>query len=186
MKLNIMIAIAIGVLTYGLTLYFNHNDRPNMVVQPEDSALIKPVLGKIAPDFSFTDTKGRARALRDFGGKIVILNFWASWCAPCIKEFPALIELASTNKDVVLIALSSDFESSAMHKFIEKMKKNHPAIARSNIYIALDEDNRITGPLYETFKLPETLIIDRSQMLAHKLIGANWTVLGVQNILSDL
>lgn len=168
MRLNIIIAACIGLLTYGLTLYMDGRS-PGVTQAPINATT--PQSGDTAPDFTFTDINNKTHSLRDFEGKTVILNFWASWCPPCIKEFPLLLKAAEQNKDsVILIALSSDHDPEAMTRFTDKLALENA----DNVFIALDEETKITGGLFQTFRLPETIIIDPEQKLQHKLVGANW------------
>ena len=74
-----------------------------------------------APQFTFLDIAGKEYALSDYAGKIVILNFWASWCAPCITEFPHLLSFAAANPDIILIALSSDKDKAVVENFLKRL-----------------------------------------------------------------
>jgi len=193
MKTNIAILLIVATITYALTLYLSDNNiNTNINNVPNKSAIEKQIKGaQIIPDFTFTDINGEQKSASDFEGKIIILNFWASWCAPCIKEFPNLLDIAKTNKDtVILIALSSDLDEAAIQKFITKGKAmesfNGLDFNATNIHIALDKNQQITAGKFSTFKLPETLIIDRNQNLRHKLIGADWTREDLQNIIESL
>lgn len=171
MWLNVLIVVSVGLLGYGLTVYFDHSvqAQPNIVEVPpkEDISVQKD---QEVPAFSFTDIEGKTHDIRDFKGKIVILNFWASWCAPCIKEFPDLLDLAkSFEKNAVLIALSSDQEEEPMNRFLNKIDLH------SNVYVAMDEDVKVTNGIFGTFRLPETFIIDQDQKLVRKIVGADWS-----------
>ena len=176
MWLNILIAVSIGVLTYGATLYIDHHSMPDEPVEKEIQADGLKI-DSIVPDFSFTATDGKTRKLSDFKDRIVILNFWASWCAPCVVEFPALINVAASydKKEVVLIALSSDHDPAAMDRFLQKLDEQKGIdLGLANLLIALDKENAITQGVFQTFRLPETFIIDGNQKLRQKIIGANW------------
>lgn len=180
MRLNLLIALAVALATYALTLYFN-NRTPQITQAP--ISVEAPTTGEITPEFSFTDVNGRVHSIRDFEGKKIILNFWASWCPPCIKEFPLLLKAAAENKeDTIFIALSSDHEPEAFNRFIDKLE-----IKRAdNIFIALDEQTKITGGLFQTFRLPETILIDKKQRMRSKLIGADWTYEQLASLLKGM
>ena len=168
-KLNLLLFLAVLVIGYGAThVLFQGAPRvENLAVS----------------DFEFTDIKGRTQRLDDFKGKVVILNFWATWCAPCVKEFPVLLDLAHKNaEDVVLVALSSDIDDVAIEKFL--VKYGYQDLA-DHIYVARDVQN-LTGDLFKTYRLPETLIIDRGQQVHHKFIGADWGFEQAQDILDRL
>lgn len=168
--LNAVLFAVIAVLTYAATTHFDRGRAEAVNVQPE--SVIETVEGgDTAPDFSFAAGKGK-RALRDFRGRIVILNFWASWCPPCVKEFPALLEVAAAfPDDVVLIALSSDLDRAAMEAFLKKQDFR----AAPNVFVALDEDQAVTQTVFQSFRLPETILIDRNQRMRKKIPGADWT-----------
>ncbi len=190
MMKNILILSAIALATYGITLYFGSRK----IVQPVPVAEnieqdFTPVQGEyqIVPEFIFTDINGNAHNIRDFKGKTVILNFWASWCAPCIVEFPHLIEAAHKNKDVILIAMSSDLDQEIVENFMTKMeKKQNLDFDAPNIIITRDESYTITTDLFGTISLPETILIAPNQTMRHKFIGANWTPKELQDQLDKL
>lgn len=186
MKMNILIAVLIGLFGYGLTVYFNDKDPMSGVVRAPVQVVEEPYRGEnVVAGFSFTDMKGDVHHIDDFKGKVVVLNFWASWCPPCVKEFPYLLEAALANSDdVVLLAISSDFDVQAMQRFVDKLGTVHDI--PSNVYIALDENTIITRDIFGTFKLPETLIIDRNQKVVHKLVGADWEMEDLQNRIQSL
>ncbi|MFK7839471.1 MAG: TlpA family protein disulfide reductase [Bdellovibrionales bacterium] len=193
MKLNIILLLIVGVSTFGLTLLLTNNNVVKTINEiPNKEAIKKEIKNKEAiPAFTFTDINKTTKNSADFKDKIIILNFWASWCAPCIKEFPNLLKAANNNpEDIILIALSSDLEESAINRFIKKAQQNENFDTLSfngpNIHIALDIDQAITAGKFSTFKLPETLIIDQQQKLQHKLIGANWTLNDLQAIIDKL
>lgn len=177
--LNGCIIVLLGLAGYGITLYLD--GRAPRGVETQTSAPA-PMHTQI-PAFSFTALDGAQHDIRDFRGKIVILNFWATWCAPCQKEFPALLRIADSHKDdIVLIALSSDIERAAIDRFLNKLSYK----PRANVHIALDDSQRITAGLFQTYRLPETWIIDRQQLLKHKLIGAEWTDEDLRSIIEKI
>jgi thiol-disulfide isomerase/thioredoxin len=122
-----------------------------------------------APVFGFFDLGGKKHNLSDFQGKIVMINFWATWCPPCVVEFPNLIALANDFKsDVVLIAVSSDFEDDSLQRFLGK-QKNWQA---DNILVTRDEVGA-TANLFQVYRLPETWIIGRRGEILDKWVGAD-------------
>ncbi|NCT40202.1 MAG: TlpA family protein disulfide reductase [Alphaproteobacteria bacterium] len=193
MKINIAVLLIVGILTYALTLYLSDNNiKPNITNVPDKNSTEETITNtQKIPSFDFTDIHGNTKTIGDFEGKIIILNFWASWCAPCIKEFPDLLYTAANNPDdIVLIALSSDLDEGAIDKFITKMKGTtgfeNLNFNAKNIFIAHDQDQAVTAGKFGTFKLPETLIIDRNQNLRKKLIGANWEIDDLQSSIDAL
>lgn len=172
--LNTALFVAIALIGYGLTIYLDSG-------KPPTSGKIEKEAGETVPDFSFTNLSGAKHDLENFRGKIVIINFWATWCAPCVVEFPALLELAAKNKDdVVLIALSSDMNEDAIKEFLKKQPAPAP-----NVYIAHDRED-VTFKLFGIKQLPETVITDRDLKKHIKLIGAEWSREEVQEIIDSL
>jgi len=126
-------------------------------------------VGDSAPDFSVVADNGRTVSLENFGGRLLILNFWATWCPPCIQEMPSLDELQKRFKDsgVVVLGLSVDKN--------EKDYRNLLSKANVSFLTARDPENRINQE-YGTFKFPETYIISKNGKVIQKIIGpANWT-----------
>ncbi len=172
--LNTTLFVAVALIGYGLTVYLDNSAPPARAkIEKENSEAIA--------DFSFTDLAGSTHNLEDFEGKIVIINFWATWCAPCVVEFPALLDLAAKNKsDVVLIALSSDMDEAPIRNFLKKQQT-----PGANVYIAHDSEN-LTLKQFGVSQLPETIITDRALKKRTKLIGAEWSSTEVQKIIDAL
>ncbi len=116
--------------------------------------LIEPPVAP--PDLSFTDAEGHTHTLKEYVGKGVVLNLWATWCAPCIAEMPSLDRLAGTLADrgIVVLPLSSDHGGAAA---VRQFYKQH-AITR--LPVLLDPDGNTTRAL-GVGGIPVTFIIDR-------------------------
>jgi cytochrome c biogenesis protein CcmG/thiol:disulfide interchange protein DsbE len=128
----------------------------------------KPTLvGSPAPDFTVEDAD-RKVSLHDLKGKIVVLNFWATWCPPCIEEMPSLVKMQKQMKNnVVVLAVSVDDDERSYHNFL---KKNNVDL------LTVRDPQQKSNELYGTIKFPETYIIDQSGILRCKFIGAvDWT-----------
>lgn len=122
--------------------------------------------GQPAPDFAFETLDGKDHKLSDFKGKAIVLNFWASWCAPCVVEFPQMLALAAAGKNgSIFIFVSQDETMDTVKKFMTKQKIKSP-----NVLIALDRDKSI-GQAFQTFKLPETYLIDTNLQIRDKIVG---------------
>jgi peroxiredoxin len=124
------------------------------------------VAGDTAPEFTIKTDNGHTVALPNFGGKLLVLNFWATWCPPCVQETPSLSQFAATyaGKGVVVLGVSVDRDEKAYRAFLQKF---NPAFltAREN---KLHED-------YGTFMYPETYIIDSKGKVLQKLAEpADW------------
>ncbi len=125
---------------------------------------IAAVEGEKAPDFSLKDLDGENITLADYEGKVVFLNFWATWCPPCRQEIPDFITAYKKNKDKGLVILGvavSDRESSVKN-YVEKSKINYP-IAMGDMKIVQD---------YEPGQyIPTTIVIGRDGKIHHKHVG---------------
>ncbi len=83
-----------------------------------------------AQPFVFEDTQGQPQRLADYRGKWVLVNFWATWCPPCLQEIPDLVELhrAHSNKDLVVIGVALDSSAKSVRQFVERLKVNYPVV----------------------------------------------------------
>lgn len=172
--LNTALFAAVALIGYGLTVHLDNGTPPTPAKMEKQNS-------ETIASFSFTDLSGTKHDLKDFRDKIVIINFWATWCAPCVVEFPALLELAAKNKnDVVLIALSSDMDETTIRNFLKKQ-----AAPGTNVYIAHDSQN-LTLKQFGISQLPETIITDRALKKQVKLIGAEWSPIKVQKIIDSI
>lgn len=114
-----------------------------------------------APAFSLTALDGKTVALADLKGDVVFVNFWASWCPPCKKEFPEINELANEYKGhrVTVVAINLDKARERVEKFLEKMKVT-PAALR----ILMDPDGKVVSS-YVARSMPSSFIIDQNGVI---------------------
>lgn len=126
------------------------------------------VAGDSAPGFDVTTDSGRKIALDNFGGKVLVLNFWATWCPPCISELPSLNAMAQELKGsgVVVLGISVDKDEAAYQRFLKKVKLNFETSRNPSGDIPAE---------YGTFKYPETYVIDTNGKVLEKFIAdRNW------------
>jgi cytochrome c biogenesis protein CcmG/thiol:disulfide interchange protein DsbE len=138
-----------------------------------------PRIGNPAPDFTVRDS-GRTVTLSQLKGQVVVLNFWATWCAPCIEEMPSLVQMQQRMqaKGITVLAVSIDVDENNYKRFL----RDH----NINLLSVRDPDQK-SNSLYGTSKFPETYIIDRSGIVRRKFIGAvDWTEPDVIEYLSKL
>ena len=129
-------------------------------------------VGMAAPDFSLPDIEGKTVRLSDYRGKVVFVNFWATWCKPCKEEMPSMEILWENFKseDFVMLAISMDRVTTKkdIPPFIESMKLTFPI---------LTDSWGQTDKRYKLMGVPETYIIDQSGVLREKVIGPrDWTL----------
>ena len=136
-----------------------------VILQPGDAP---PAVGEVAPDFELSDLQGQAVRLSKYRGKVVVLNFWATWCPPCVEEMPSLNRFARilASRGVVVVAVSVDDDEQALRRF---------AADHQLEMIILRDPGRQVATLYQTYMYPETYILDRQGRLLRKLVGpADW------------
>jgi peroxiredoxin len=121
--------------------------------------------GDKAPDFTITTDSDKTVTVHDFGGKLLLLNFWATWCAPCVEEIPGLNQLSQTlgPKGLVILGVSVDKDETLYRKFL----------ARSPLaYLTARDPEEKINPNYGTFLYPESYLIDRSGKVIEKFISS--------------
>lgn len=147
------------------------------------SAKYEPLtVGKIAPDFQLPDLNEKEIRLSDYRGKVVFLNFWATWCKPCREEMPSMQVLYKNfEKDgLVILAVSIDR--------VTTKKEVPPFVKGLNLTFPVLVDSwGQTDKRYKLMGVPETYIIDREGTLREKVIGPrDWTRLDNLQVLTQL
>jgi peroxiredoxin len=122
-------------------------------------------IGERAPDFTLPTLTRGSLSLHDFGRQVVVLNFWATWCPPCVEETPGLEKFAEQMRlrGVAVMGVSVDQDVTALQAFAAQQHLSFP--------IMRDPDRSLASR-YGTFQFPETYIIDTDGKVAEKLIGA--------------
>ena len=136
------------------------------------SAKYEPLtVGKVAPDFALADLNDRPYRLSDFRGKVVFLNFWATWCAPCREEMPSMEVLYKNfaRDGLVILAVSIDRVTTTkdISPFVKGLNLSFPVL--------IDSWGRTDKP-YKRMGVPETFIIDQRGVIREIVIGPkDWT-----------
>ena len=122
-------------------------------------------VGDVAPDFQLEDTAGNMVSLSGLRGKVVMVNFWATWCPPCREEMPSMERLneAMAGKDFVMLAVNAEANGKEV---VPPFLKNTPY----NFPILYDDQGVVQG-LYGVIKFPESFIIRKDGTIAEKIIG---------------
>ena len=123
-----------------------------------------PQVGDFAPGFILPDLEGQIHRLADLRGRVVVLNYWATWCPPCVDEMPSLQKLheALDTKGLSVVAVSVDERFEDIEKFVETFELT---------FTILHDEGMRTARVYQTFKYPETYIIGRDGRVKAKVVG---------------
>jgi peroxiredoxin len=133
--------------------------------------------GKPAPDFTVSDGTSTVH-LASYRGKVVLLNFWASWCIPCVEELPSLLALHHQDPNLAILAVSIDDDPAAYSSFIVQ---HHIDL------ITVRDPTQSAAQLYHTDMWPETYVIDRKGIIRRKLVGPQeWTSPEIVSYLNSL
>jgi peroxiredoxin len=153
-----------------------------VVVWLQSSKYEPLTVGKVAPDFELPDLGDKSVRLSDYRGKVVFLNFWATWCKPCREEMPSMEVLYKNfeNDGLVVLAVSIDRVTT---------KKDIPPFVKSlslSFPVLVDSWGQ-TDKRYKLMGVPETYIIDQQGVLREKIIGPrDWTRLDNLQVISGL
>jgi len=126
-----------------------------------------PVIGQTRPEFAMKDIEGNIRNIKDWDGQVIVLNFWATWCPPCLEEIPAFIEIQEEmeNRGLQIIGIAVDNEDD-VKQFATDIGMNYPVMAGESEAIELSQKygNSIGG-------LPFSAVIDKNGTITHTITG---------------
>lgn len=127
------------------------------------ASLLSSGLAAAAEEFTLTDANGKLHRLADYRGKWVIVNFWATWCPPCLEEIPDLVAITESRKDVQVFGVAMEFQDSKqVLQFADGMFVNYPIVLG---------DEKIAGQIGKVAGLPTTFIYDPQGALAARHVG---------------
>lgn len=167
-KLSLLVLLTFTSLGAVTSTAFSQNAQKLLVGEVKNFVLANSK--QQLQDFSFVDGDGKTRTLSEFRGKTVLLNFWATWCAPCRKEMPGIdrLQAAMGSDDFTVLALSQDLQG------IEKVKKFLKALKIEHLEAFNDKTTK-SGRSAGVFGLPATLILKKNGDVFGRLIGpAEW------------
>ena len=118
-----------------------------------------------APDFTLTDIDGKKLSLSDYKGKVVLLDFWATWCTPCREEIPAFVAMQQKlgPQGFQVIGISMDDDAAPVKKFFQQFQINYP--------VAVGDD-KLAQSYGGVLGLPVNFVIDRDGRIVKKFLGA--------------
>ena len=156
----VMSLLNVGLLAFLLT---------QLLTPAPKTSVSDPLIGHPAPNFTLAmlgpSTGKNALSLSDFKGKSVVLNFWASWCAPCKDELPLLEstwkQMQAQGKDVVFLGIDFQESSSTASSFLQQNGITYPAVLDANGSVALK---------YGITSLPDTIFIDHNGMVKSRVL----------------
>lgn len=155
---------AAGVAYKGKSYFFcNAKEVPEFKADPE--AFMPPVLPRNAPELKAVDTDGKPVTLADYRGRVVLVDFWATWCAPCVKAMPGLDKLAAKRKDQGFSVLGISID--------EEPKKVAPFLAKRPVgyRIALDDPKSPTWSAYKVRAVPAMFLIGKNGQILSQWKG---------------
>jgi peroxiredoxin len=142
--------------------------------------VVKPQVRMEAPAFDLNDIKGGRKGLTDFKGKVLLLNFWATWCPDCREEMPSMEELWEKykSKGVIIIAVAVGSRRREVESFARKLGLTFP--------IVLDSDGAVRRD-YEVTALPMTYIIGKDGKISGRMYGGReWAGEGADTLMEHL
>lgn len=125
-----------------------------------------PVVGKQAPAFSLRDSTGKLVALSDFRGRKVLVNFWATWCAPCVHEMPMLDELATANPDELVVLGVAEDDPAAVTAFLKQRPVGYPILHSNSAFVGLSTQFGNTRNV-----LPYSVLVDAEGVVKRSKSG---------------
>ena len=157
-----LLLIIVALVLVGGSLYIGSASSS----RPSHEPIKLVALGDVAPDFQLEDTTGKKFSLSDLRGKVVLVNFWATWCPPCRAEMPSMEKLnqAMAGEDFVMLAINVEENARAVvPAFLEKSP---------HTFSVLYDDQAVVQKLYGVYKFPESFVIRKDGIIDDKVIGA--------------
>jgi len=166
LKKHYLLYLLLAVLAI-VVIYRIHNTADSQI---QIKSQVGSEIGMQAPDFTLRNLNGNLEGLSSFKDKVIILNFWATWCAPCLEEMPAFEKIYRRyrSKGLTVIAVSLDKgDTSKVEKFVDEHSLTFPVL--------LDLDG-IAEKIYPSFTIPFTYVIDKKGIIIARVDGAkNWS-----------
>jgi peroxiredoxin len=157
-------------LSLGLIVACGQSSSPAVDKTSAGTVQVAPKIGYRPPNFTLQDLEGKTVELDSFRGKVIFINFWATWCIPCRAEMPLMEKMYQEfkNKDFVMLAVAEDLDGrSVVEPFVKEYKLTFPILLDPTLDVQT---------LYGIRAIPETFLIDKSGIITHKIPGArDWS-----------
>lgn len=163
-----LIAILVMILTSGLLII-------GCATGSEPIAAVS----EAAPDFQLQNLDGQPISLSDFKGKPVLINFWATWCGPCVSEMPYIQEIHEEwpDKGLVVLAINIGDSSSEVEQFLQNHNLSLPVLL---------DTKKVVAQRYSIRAIPTTFFLDKDGMIQVKVIGAFPNKAAIESRLSEI
>lgn len=144
-----------------------------------DSESSTATVGEAAPNFTLQNLNGQSISLNDLKGKPVLVNFWATWCHPCVSEMPYIQEIYGewSGKGLVVLAINIGDSSSEAEQFLQNHNLSLPVLL---------DTNKAVARRYNIRGIPTTFFIDKDGIIQEKIIGAFTSKAPIENRLSKI
>jgi thiol-disulfide isomerase/thioredoxin len=155
----VLLVVGAGVI------YFTPNNKKISTTNPVPLEKEAPQEGFLAPQFALQDLSGKMVSLKDFRGKVILLNFWASWCGPCKREIPSLERLYQKryDKGFKIVAVNAERSSaSQIASFAEKYRMSFPILLNPQGDVANN---------YWVRAIPTSFLLDKKGKIRWKIVG---------------
>tara|TARA_R110002124_G_scaffold132196_1_gene294692 strand:- start:970 stop:1569 length:600 start_codon:yes stop_codon:yes gene_type:complete len=168
-----VILIFLFLLASLAAVIYDHTDPPKTLTLPPTAKPVTLTNMPLSGDIQLTDFSGKSFPLSDLYGRIIIVNFWASWCLPCATELPALLEIAAKQQDsLTLLAVSVDDKQENAEKLLKLIKTRKPDLVfPKNALFAWDPQKKIAQDVFQTTRYPESYILGTDGHIKVKIVG---------------
>jgi len=169
-RVSIFLGLIVALGVASGAIYFTQGSKEESKKNPATELEEAPKEGFLAPQFALYDLSGNLVRLRDFREKVVLLNFWATWCSPCRREIPSLDRLYQMRKNegFEIVAVNAERTSvSQVASFAEKYQMSFPILLNPQ---------KDVGSKYRVRAIPTSFLLDKNGVIRWKIVGGReWT-----------